>query len=322
MADREPSNEIHLTRVYEAPVDLVWEAWTDPAQVEQWWGPRGFTLTTHSKGLRPGGIWHYTMHGPDGTDYPNMTVYHEVQQCQKLVYDHGAYKDRPPMFRVTVRFTATGSDQTTMHMIMALPTAEEAEATRRFIKLAGGNATWDRLAEYLARQKTGKEQFVISRSFAAPLEQMFAMWTTPEHIVRWLPPTGFRMEFLRADLRQGGSTLFEMSNEAGVSLHARCEYQTIQPPRRVVYTQQFCDEQENIVRHPMAPTWPATLLTTVVLAAEGPDRTRVTVTSEALGDVTAEELQAFMAERPGMTLGWTGSFDKLEDLLSVYHRPA
>ncbi|MEZ6045243.1 MAG: SRPBCC domain-containing protein [Planctomycetaceae bacterium] len=56
---------------------------------EQWWGPRGFTLTHHSKDLRPGGTWHYTMHGPDGTDYPNMTLYHEVEKYKKLVYDHG-----------------------------------------------------------------------------------------------------------------------------------------------------------------------------------------------------------------------------------------
>ena len=63
--------------------------WTDPEQVAQWWGPRGFTLTTHSKDIRPGGHWDYTMHGPDGVNYPNQTKYHEVEECSKLVYDHG-----------------------------------------------------------------------------------------------------------------------------------------------------------------------------------------------------------------------------------------
>lgn len=81
------ANELKITRVYDAPVRLVWEAWTDPEQVAQWWGPRGFTLTTHSKELRPGGHWSYTMHGPDGTDYENRTIYHEVEECAKLVYD-------------------------------------------------------------------------------------------------------------------------------------------------------------------------------------------------------------------------------------------
>ena len=101
-----PPNEIAITRIYDAPVKLVWEAWTDPQHVARWWGPRGFTLTTHSKDLRPGGRWVYTMHGPDGVDYPNIARYHEVEPYKRLVYDHGATEDRPPLFRVTVSFTA------------------------------------------------------------------------------------------------------------------------------------------------------------------------------------------------------------------------
>ena len=77
MAAKSKSNEIAITRIYDAPLRAVWDAWTDPKQVAKWWGPRGFTITTHSKDLRPGGSWKYTMHGPDGTDYPNITVYHE-----------------------------------------------------------------------------------------------------------------------------------------------------------------------------------------------------------------------------------------------------
>jgi uncharacterized protein YndB with AHSA1/START domain len=84
----------------------------------------------------------------------------------------------------------------------------------------------------------------------------------------------------------------------------------------MVYTQQFCDENENLARHPMAATWPATMLTTVVLTAEGPDQTRVTVTWEPHGATTREELETFINARAGMTQGWTGSFDKLEEYLA------
>jgi uncharacterized protein YndB with AHSA1/START domain len=105
MAAHEKPNEIRLTRVYDAPVKAVWDAWTDPQQVAQWWGPRGFTITTHSKDLRPGGHWNYTMHGPDGTDFLNTTTYLEVEQYAKLVYDHGATETQPPLFRVTVLFS-------------------------------------------------------------------------------------------------------------------------------------------------------------------------------------------------------------------------
>ncbi len=168
MPARNKPNEIYLSRLYDAPVQTVWEAWTDPAKVAQWWGPRGFTLTSHSKSLRPGGIWHYTMHGPDGTDYPNKTLYHEVVPYQRLVYDHGGYDDRPPLFRVTVNFTEEGN-KTRMEMTMSMATAEQASATRKLIHDAGGNATWDRLAEYLDESIREQTSFVINRELSAPL---------------------------------------------------------------------------------------------------------------------------------------------------------
>lgn len=316
MAGKNKSNEIRITRIYDAPVQAVWDAWTDPEQTAQWWGPRGFSLTTHSKDLRPGGTWHYTMHGPDGVDYPNKTWYLEVEECAKLVYDHGGYDDRPPLFRVTVLFSEIDG-KTKMDMSMALPTPEAAEETRKFIKQAGGNATWDRLAEYLEKESSGKEHFVINRSFDAPIDLMFEMWTKPEHFSQWLPPTGLEMQFIRADIRPGGSSFFSMSGNGGVKFHGRAEYLKIERPDCIVYTQQFCDENEKVSRHPMAPTWPETMLTVVKLTEEGSDRTRVTVTWEPYGETTAEELDVFVKERGGMTQGWTGSFDKLEAHLAM-----
>ena len=100
-------------------------------------------------------------------------------------------------------------------------------------------------------------------------------------------------------------------------MHGRAEYTAIEKPRRLTYKQQFCDEHEKPSRHPMAPIWPETLLTTVELSEEGPDRTRVTVTMAPYGEFTPEELKAFIEERAGMTLGWSGSFDSLESQLGA-----
>jgi uncharacterized protein YndB with AHSA1/START domain len=314
MAAKNKSNEIQITRIYEAPVKAVWDAWTDPKQAAHWWGPRGFTITTHSKDLRVGGSWDYTMHGPDGVDYPNTTKYFEVEKYSRLVYDHGGYKDQPPLFRVTVQF-AEVKGKTKMDMTMTLATPEAAEETKKFIKKAGGNSTWDRLAEYLEKESSGKEKFVINRSFDAPLATMFEMWTNPEHFAKWLPPTGMEMKFIKADIRPGGSAFYLMGDGGSVKMYGRVEYKEISKPHRVVYTQQFCDENEKISRHPFAPTWPETMLTTVTLTEEGADQTRVTVEWEAYGDVTREELATFIKEKGGMTQGWSGSFDKLEDYL-------
>lgn len=313
MVAKNKSNEIRIIRRYDAPLKAVWDAWTDPEQVKQWWGPRGFTLTTHSKELKPGGIWHYTMHGPDGVDYPNKTLYHEVVEHARLVYDHGGYDERKPLFRVTALFSEVDG-QTQLDMSFVLATPEAAEQMRQFIKKASGDSTWDRLAEYLESESSGKEKFVINRAFDAPQDVTFAMWTDPQHFARWLPPTGFEMQFLRSDIRRGGSSFFRMTGN-NLTMYGRVQYVQIDKPDRLVYTQQFCDEQENLSRHPLAPTWPATMLTTVVFTPEGPERTRVTVTWEPDGPTTPEELAAFIQERTGMTQGWTGSFDKLESLL-------
>ena len=308
------SNEIKLYRVYDAPVRMVWDAWTDPAQVAQWWGPRGFSITTHSKDLRPGGNWMYTMHGPDGTDYPNSTYYFEVEPHAKLVYDHGGSGDKPPMFRVTVLFSEIDG-KTHMDMTMTLPTAEAAAETRKFIKAAGGDSTWDRLAEQLEKDVSGKEKFFINRSFDAPLEQMFDMWTQPEHFARWLPPAGFEMQFIKCDIKPGGSSFYAMRGPNGTKMYGRADYLHIDRPDRVVYTQQFCDEHEKVTRHPMSPTWPETMLTTVRLAAEGANRTRVTICWEP-HQASAAEIDTFVAAKAGMTGGWTGSLDKLEGYLA------
>ena len=289
MTEKNKSNEIRIVRLYDAPVDLVWDAWTDPAQVAQWWGPRGFSLTTHSKDLRPGGSWIYTMHGPDGVDYPNSTHYFEVDPHRKLMYDHGANDTQPALFRVTVLFSEVDG-KTRMDMSMALKTPEAAEETRKFIKAAGGNATWDRLAEYLEREASGQEKFVINQTFDAPVEFMFDVWTKPEHLAQWLPPTGFQMHFIRADIKPGGSTFYYMNNSGGARMYGRTDYRSIERPDRIVYTQQFCDENEKVVRHPMSPTWPETMLTHVEFSEEGEHQTRVTVTWIPDGAVTDEEM--------------------------------
>lgn len=306
------ANEINIIRIYDAPVQTVWDAWTDPKQAAQWWGPRGFTLTTHSKELKVGGIWHYTMHGPDGADYPNKALYHEVQPLKKLVYDHGGNDERAPLFKVTVLFSEQNG-KTKMDMTMTLPTPEAAAQTREFIKKAGGNATWDRLAEYLGGNKN---LFVINRSFDAPLELMFDMWTKPEHVSQWAPPTGSTMQYIKADIRPGGTSHYSMSGGMMGILYGKASYIKIEKPDLLVYTQQFSDAAGNVSRHPMAPTWPETMLTTVRLAAEGSNRTRVSVTWEPYGSVTEEEIATFLQARAGMTMGWTGSFDKLEAKLA------
>jgi uncharacterized protein YndB with AHSA1/START domain len=114
--------------------------------------------------------------------------------------------------------------------------------------------------------------------------------------------------------RVGGTSFYAMTFPDGATMYGLIRYVALEKPARIVYTQQFCDEQERVMRPPFFKDWPETMLSTVELAAEGPERTRVTVRWEPR-DASAADVAEFVKQRGGMTVGWTGSFDKLEGLL-------
>ena len=82
------TREIVISRIINAPRERVWGAWTDPKQVVNWWGPNGFSTTIHEMDVRPDGVWRHTMHGPDGKDYPNKSIFVEVVKPERIVYKH------------------------------------------------------------------------------------------------------------------------------------------------------------------------------------------------------------------------------------------
>lgn len=314
MSAKRLPNEIYISRVYDAPVRLVWEAWTDEKLVAKWWGPRGFSISTKSKDLRIGGKWIYTMHGPDGTEYPNVTTYHEVVEKKRLVYDHGATETTPPLFRVTVNFEEQDG-KTLMDMRMTLESEEAATSIKGFIKAAGGNSTWDRLGEFLEEKTHKRDVFIVNRTFEAPIDLLYDLWAKPENFSRWLPPTGFEMEFVKKDIRVGGRSLFRMFNKEGMAMFGSISYRKMTKPNLLVYEQDFRDANDRPSTHPMMPVWPKFMTATVTLVAETPALTRVTVEWEPAPGSSAAEIAAFAKERGGMTQGWNGSFDKLDDLI-------
>jgi uncharacterized protein YndB with AHSA1/START domain len=311
---KQNKNKLHITRVYDAPVKLVWEAWTDPKQIAKWWGPRGFTHTTKSKDLKPGGQWIYTMHGPDGVDYPNIATYHEVIEYKKLVYDHGADETHDKLFTVTVLFNEE-NEKTIMDMTMTVDSEEAATQMKKFIKQAGGNSTWDRLGEHVEGIQKHNDPFIIHRLFEAPQKTVFEMWVNPEHLAHWMGPTGSSMKLIKTDVKNGGSTQYSMSNADASIMYGQINYKKIQPHDSLVYSQNFCDKNGKLCKHPFSPTWPDSMLTTVTFTKEGETFTRVMVKWVVDSSATAIERETFHKAKDGMTVGWTGSLDKLEEYL-------
>lgn len=148
----EKNREIVLTRVFDAPRERVWEAWTDPKQIVKWWGPDGFTNTLFEMEIKPGGVWRHMMHAPDGIDYPNKVVYIEVVKPERLVYTHGGDEEASPcQFHVTVTFEKMAGNKTRLTLRMLFETEEERNKTSGAGAIEGGNQTLSRLAKHLAK---------------------------------------------------------------------------------------------------------------------------------------------------------------------------
>jgi uncharacterized protein YndB with AHSA1/START domain len=142
--------ELVFTRIYDAPRELVFDAWTIPKHTAQWWGPDGFTTTTRSVDVRPGGVWRFVMHGPDGTDYENRIIYDEIVRPERLVYSHGGGEDVEPVtFQTTVTFEAHGG-KTKLTLRMVFPSAAERDrVAAKYGAVEGANQTLGRLAKHL-----------------------------------------------------------------------------------------------------------------------------------------------------------------------------
>jgi len=146
--------EIVITRVFDAPRELVWQAWTDPRHVVHWWGPTGFTTTIEKMDVRPGGVWKHVMHGPDGTNYPNSSVFKEVVKPERIVFSHGGGKAGGPGVHFTATWTfealAVNKTRVTIHMVFD-SAADRDVVVKEYGAIEGGKQTLGRLAEYLTK---------------------------------------------------------------------------------------------------------------------------------------------------------------------------
>lgn len=141
------------SRVFGAPRPLVFRAWTDSKHLDAWWGPEGFSTTTHEMDFRKGGRWRFTMHGSNGVDYPNLIVYAEITAPERLAWVHSADEDDENAFTVVVEFEDLG-ERTKVTMRSDFGTVEARDYLIRNVgALEGGRQTLARLAEYLATMR-------------------------------------------------------------------------------------------------------------------------------------------------------------------------
>jgi uncharacterized protein YndB with AHSA1/START domain len=139
-----------ITRVFDAPPPLVFNAWIDPAQAAQWWGPKGFTTVSNAMDVRVGGEWRRAMRSPDGTEHWSRGIYREITPPERLVFtfrwERGGAAGHGPETIVTIILTDLGDGRTELTL------RQEGFATveGRDDHHGGWSSALDCLAEYLA----------------------------------------------------------------------------------------------------------------------------------------------------------------------------
>ena len=138
--------QLVLMRAYEAPPERVFPLWVSGEHLQRWWGPTGFTLTTDELDPRPGGAWRFTMHGPDGTDFPNLLSYLEVVPGERLVYRHENPTGTDPSFHGVVTFEEMAGRTVLSLRLVFGSAAERDRMVAKYDAETGASQTLDRLA--------------------------------------------------------------------------------------------------------------------------------------------------------------------------------
>jgi uncharacterized protein YndB with AHSA1/START domain len=289
--------ELNIERIFNAPRELVFNTWTDPKHIVNWWDPTGFTTTIHIMDVQPGGKWELTMHGPDGTDYKNKKVYVDVVQPERIVLDQVSN----PKHRMTATFTEQGS-KTLVAINMLFESAEQLEQVIKVYKADEGlKQNMDKLDSYLCGELE-KWGVTITRVFNAPREMVFKAWTEPEQMMRWWGPHGFTNPICEMNVVPGGSWEICMHSTNFPNHWAKGVYLEINAPERLVFTSNaFEDGMGNFGIH--------TVNTVAFEEYEG--KTKLT-----LNAVVVKLLPELQFAFSGMETGWGQSLEKLSDLLA------
>ncbi len=310
------ANELVISRVFDAPRERVWKAWTEPEQVKRWWGPKGFTAPFYRTDFRVGGKYLYCMRSPDGKDYWGTGVYREIVPPAKIVATdsfadadgnvvpathYGFAADFPLELVVTVTFEdVDGKTKMTLHHagFPAGPHREGAEQgwTESFEKLAVSLSEASSGTEFVADRAS--RRVVMSRVFNVPRERLFRTYTDPKLIPLWWGPGRYATIVEKMDVRPGGTWRYISRDRDGNESAFHGEYREIAAPERIVTTFEY----EGMPGH------------VVVDKATFEDlgrKTRLTVTSQF---ESVEDLDGMVGS--GMEGGARETWDRLEELLT------
>lgn len=301
------NNEIVVSRTVNAPRELVWRAWTEPVHLTHWWGPVGFSTTVKTMEFKTGGIWEHTMHGPDGTDYPNRCVFTQIKKPELIAFKNSGGKSggKGISFESTWTFEEVGRDKTKVTIRMVFASAEERDhVAKEYGAVEGAHQTLERLDRYVANapQKSGfaEEKVVITRIYEAPPEVVFKAWTDPKQLMKWFGPKHFTNPICEVDAREGGAWKIVMRSPGGTDHPCEGIYEEFVPPSLLVFTNNAVDQDGKLILEGH---------TTVRFEDHDRGFTKLTLTTRAVALVPSAVINL-----KGMEAGWTQSLEKLTEI--------
>jgi uncharacterized protein YndB with AHSA1/START domain len=294
-----------MERLVDAPREAVWRAWSTPEAITRWWGPHGTRIDVHGMEFREGGALRFSMTMPGGEVFPNRLIWRELKAPERMAFTLDGDTDNDPRaFRIDVQFTearVSGDRRGTLvRIVSTFPSMEAREAVKKFGAIELGRQTWDKMADFVeAGGDTKAPDLVMVRTFDAPQDSVWRMWTEPKHFMRWWGPHGFDCPEAEIAPRAGAPVKLAMRQiSSGDTHYVWGEVLAVNAPRRLVLRLcAFGTQEEPGIEHVSTVT-----LSEFQGATTMQLETRIMRLSDELRDAAK-----------GMEEGWSQSFEKMAE---------
>lgn len=318
--DERKSPDLEIRRVFNAPREAVWQAWTRSDLLKRWTGPAGFTAPVYTLDLRVGGRYLFCMRSSEGKDYWSTGVYREIVAPRRLVMSdsfadengnvvpashYGMEAEYPLELQVTVTLEERDGRTEMILRHAGMPEGQERDGARD-----GWNTSFDKLAALVEGERgvlrmslPSDRQIVMTREFDASCATVFRAYTDPRLVAQWWGPRRYTTTVYRMDVRPGGGWRFVHEGADGSKHAFNGAYRDVVPPERLSYTFEY----EGMPGH--------VLVETMSCRGEG-DKARVTTTDEF---ETREDRDGMLAS--GMEEGSRESWDRFAEVLAKEARP-
>lgn len=317
--------EVKIVRSFNAPLRVVWTAWTDPAHVAQWWGPRGFTNPVCEWDARPGGRIHLVMRAGDEianmigrADHPMTGEFTEVVRMERLAFLSTTVDDGgSPLLESLTTVCLTEKDGKTEIVLHAQAKGFVVTAEQM---LQGMEAGWtqsiEKLSEHLNASITDDDnpEFTVTRVFNASREAVWKAHSELDCLSKWWGPQGLEWIGGTLDFRPGGVFHYGMRTPNGQEMWGKFTYREIAAPERIVFVNSFSDRDGNTVRAPFAEDFPLEILNVLTLT-ESDGRTTLALRGSPLNATPAEK-KRYAAMKPSMNGGFNATYNHLEQYLA------